>query len=121
METRLLAGFKVKLGISCRPFADVGDPTLRKPSPVARLILRTAAADAKPDHDHWNQQPKEGEYDYDHSKRMHEPRLAEIAQVLIDEPEHPAEEHESYEFSQCVDHGRGLYHFQVLADNLFGE
>ena len=35
---------------------------------------------------------------------MHEPRLAEIVKILVDEPEYPAEEHEGDQFSQCVYH-----------------
>ena len=60
------------------------------------------------DDDHWNQKPEEGKRHRDEAKRMHEPRFVEIVQILIDEPEHPAEEHKRDQFSQCINHGRRL-------------
>ena len=43
---------------------------------------------------------------------MHEPRLIKVIQVLINEPEHPTEEHERDQFSQSVNHGR--YYIIIL-------
>lgn len=106
MGKYLLVGFnrhEFEVSGSDRP--DVRAPALVEPFPVTCLVLRTSAADTTPDNHHWNQQPKEGECNRDQAKRVHEPRFAKIAQVLIDEPEHPSEEHECYQFSQCVSHG----------------
>jgi len=110
VETHLFARLKVKPCVSCRTLANIGNPTLGQPLHVSDLILCVPTTNSKPYHDHRNQQPEEGECDCNHPKRMHEPRLVEIAKVLIDEPKHPAEEHKCYQFSQCVDHGMRLYH-----------
>ena len=50
-------------------------------------------------------QPEKGKGNRNQSKRVHEPRLVKVVQVLVDEPEHPAEEHEGNQFSQSVGHG----------------
>ena len=73
---------------------------------MAFAVFRTAASDPEPHDDHRYQKPEKRKYDGDEAKRMHEPRLAEIVKVLVDEPEHPAEEHEGDQLSQRVYHGR---------------
>ena len=106
MEKHLFARFRRPKPNSfhgSRP--EIPDAAPGKPFLVPCLVLRASATDAKPYHDHRNQQPEEGKGNRDQAKSVHEPRLIEIAEVLIDEPEHPAEEHERYQFSQCVDHG----------------
>ena len=51
---------------------------------------------------------------------MHEPRLAEIVKVLVYQPEHPAEEHEGDQLSECVYHG-GNYSINRLLEEPVGE
>ena len=60
------------------------------------------------DDDHRDQEPEEGKGDRDEPERMHEPRLVEVVEILVYEPEDPAEEHKRNKFSQCVYHGAGL-------------
>ena len=55
--------------------------------------------------DHGYEQPEKGEGDRNQTKCVHEPRLVKVVQVVIDEPEHPAEEHKGNQFSQSVGHG----------------
>ena len=61
--------------------------------------------------------PEEGERDRDQAQCMHEPRLVQVAQVLIYEPEHPAEEHEGDQLSQGINHG-GNYSINRLLREL---
>ena len=74
-----------------RPHTAIGKPFL-VPFPV---LLETAANPQLHD-DHGYEQPEKGKGDCDETKRVHEPRLVKVVQVLIDEPEHPAEEHKGY-------------------------
>ena len=87
---------------------------------MAFAVFRTAASDPEPHDDHGYQQPEKRKRDSDETKRMHEPRLAEITKVLVDQPEHPAEEHEGYQLSQRIYHGYN-YSINRLLEKPVGE
>ena len=106
MEEGLLAGINwVQSRFLCRAGVNQRHAAIGKPFLVPNPVLLDTAANSQLHDNHGNEQPKEGKGDRDQAKRVHEPRLVEVVQVLIDEPEHPAEEHKGDQFSQCVGHG----------------